>query len=173
MKKHILLGIAALALFGFGTAHEANYKIAPGYSIKVSGADVEATFDSLSGNIRFAPEHLDNVLFDVTVSSASINTGIDLKNKHAQSAQWLDVEAFPEIRYKSTVVKQQANGFATFGELELHGLKQPVEIPFTFSENVFKGEFDLSRNDYQIGKPKSNVAPTLHVSLVVPVMPVH
>jgi polyisoprenoid-binding protein YceI len=173
MYSFLALAMAAIALTGFRPAHQANYKIAPGYTVKVTGNDVEAYFDSLAGNIRFAPEHLDNVLFDVTIAAASISTGIELKDKHARSKDYLNVEAFPSIRFLSTSVKQTGDGHTVYGNLELHGIKLPVEIPFKFANNVFTGEFDIKRVDYKIGKAKSKVAPEIHVSLSVPVVPVH
>ena len=33
----------------------------------------------------------------------------------------------------------------------MHGVKKQISIPFTFSNNIFKGVFSVNRIDYGIG----------------------
>lgn len=175
MKQHLRFGLLALvllpAMFGFTPKPANEYKIGSDFVIKAEGHEVAATFHSLKGTIRFDPADLASSFFDVEVAAGSIQTGIDLKNSHAMSKQWLDAEKFPAIRFKSQSIKVREGGFVTYGNLDLHGIQQGIELPFQFVDNVFSGEFDIMRSDFKIGKPKSGIAPRLHITLQVPVTP--
>jgi polyisoprenoid-binding protein YceI len=74
-----------------------------------------------------------------------------MKNKHAKSDKWFDAKQFPSITFISSKFSKAATGYQVDGILELHGVKKPVSIPFTFAGNTFKGSFSVNRMDYGIG----------------------
>lgn len=150
-----------------------NWNITPGYSIKFDGKYAHGSFDKLSGSIIFDPLNPDNAKFDVVIDVASINTGIDLKNKHAKSDKWFDAEKYPVIHFVSSSVVQSDTGFAVRGELELHGIKKVIEIPFTFrsdaGRSAFYGKFKVNRGDFAIGKTNGKDSDSTAVEVYVPV----
>jgi polyisoprenoid-binding protein YceI len=63
----------------------------------------------------------------------------------------LGVTQFPEIRFASkTVDVTEANRFLVHGELTLHGVTKPIELPVTFSDGRYRGSVKLKQTDFGI-----------------------
>ncbi|HEY4063923.1 MAG TPA: YceI family protein [Puia sp.] len=171
-----LYPIAAVLLlagsaFTFLTAQ--SWQIAEGYNIGFSSAEAAGLFKDFKGTILFDDVNPAASKFDVTVDVASINTGNGLQNKHAKSDEWFDAAKYPQIRYTSQKIVKTGTGYQVTGDLEMHGVKKSVVIPFTFQKTaggaVFTGSFMVNRNDFKIGKPGGEVSDQLKVELSVPV----
>jgi len=67
----------------------------------------------------------------VVIKSASINTGIPARDKHLSSADFFDVEKFPEITFSSTRIEKKGSQFVAVGPLTMHGVTKEVELPFS------------------------------------------
>ncbi|MEM9260324.1 MAG: YceI family protein, partial [Bacteroidota bacterium] len=86
MKKLLLPTL--LLISSFLTLFASNWTVTDGYAIKFSTAKAEGTFSDLQGTIEFDPEALDKASFDVSVATATINTGNKKKDKHARGGKW-------------------------------------------------------------------------------------
>jgi polyisoprenoid-binding protein YceI len=104
---------------------------------------------------------------DVTIESASIDTGVDDLDKHLKSAEFFDVEKFPTATYKGKLVNFK-DGAPTEvqGDLTLHGVTRPVTLtiksfkcmPHPMKKTEFCGadvSAVINREDFGIawGKP--------------------
>ena len=111
--------------------------------------------------------------FDVTVDVNSIETGKELKNKHAVSEKWFDAEKFPVIHFVSSEVIKIDSAYIVKGALDLHGVKREISIPFTFtagSEKAsFQGSFKVNRGEFGIGKSTGKDSDSTSVEISVPV----
>lgn len=149
----LLIVILTIAVSAF-TILELNWNIDPNYSIKFTGSKAEGTFSGLTGKINFNPNDLTNSVIDVTVDANTIKTGNNTKDKHAKDEDWFNVAKYPVIKFTSQSFTKSANTIVVSGNLELHGTKKQVQIPFTFSEQgtkgVFAGKFKINRKDYGI-----------------------
>ena len=97
-----------------------------------------------------------------------------MKNKHARSDKWFDAKQFPTIQFASDNFSKTANGYAVEGTLDLHGVKKKVTIPFTFTNNTFKGSFAVNRLDYGVGTMEGmskKVSNEIKLDISVPVTP--
>jgi len=162
-----------LILSAFAAIPSNDWKISDGYTIAFSSEDPSGTFTKFGGRISFDPEKPEAGLFDVWVDPASISTGNGMKNKHARSDEWLDVEKYPKITFKSSHVVKKDKGFVITGILDLHGVQKEIAIPFTFENNTFTGTFVVNRTDYNIGKTKgmsAKVSKELKIRFSVPVV---
>jgi polyisoprenoid-binding protein YceI len=66
---------------------------------------------------------------DVTFDMASINTGVDLLNRHVQSSDFLNVADFPTGRYQAEAVRiEEGRVQALQGRLTLLGQTHPVDL---------------------------------------------
>ena len=66
---------------------------------------------------------------DVTIDMASINTGVDLLNRHVQSSDFLNVADFPTGRYVAEDVRiENGQVRALQGRLTLLGQTRPVDL---------------------------------------------
>lgn len=76
---------------------------------------------------------------ELTVSVASLNTGIPLRDEHLRSSGWLNAEEYPEIKLAITGIKKVKEVKATedamtyditiVGDFSLHGKTRQIEFP--------------------------------------------
>jgi len=87
---------------------------------------VRGRFKKLGGTIDTAEDGtLKSV--QVTVDPASIDTGDPKRDEHLRSADFFDVERYPEMTFQSTAVRSQGNGrYAVSGDLHIHGQTRPL-----------------------------------------------
>lgn len=176
MKKVLFpaLAITTLLVSAFTTLNTIRWKIADGYAIKFSGKDADGHFKNFSGDLVFDEKNLAASKFSVSLDVASISTGNGMKNKHARSEKWFDAKQFPTIQFASDNFSKTANGYAVEGTLDLHGVKKKVTIPFTFTNNTFKGSFAVNRLDYGVGTMEGmskKVSNEIKLDISVPVTP--
>lgn len=163
MKK-LIYPFAAIILImasAFTLIQSQDWKIADNYSVKFDGGDPEGEFQGLKGLVRFDEKNLAASKFEVSIDVATINTGNGMKNTHAKSAGWFDVEKYPTITFASSAISKNSSGYAAKGMLEMHGIKKEITIPFTFSNNVFASNFEVNRNEFGIGDPKYAKVPAI------------
>jgi polyisoprenoid-binding protein YceI len=87
---------------------------------------VRGNFRSFEGAVVTAADPLDSSV-SVSIDLASIDTGNADRDAHVRSADFLDVEQYPTMTYRSTGVRVDGDGFVVEGELSLHGVTKPVE----------------------------------------------
>jgi polyisoprenoid-binding protein YceI len=165
--------VLILAASAFTFLAAPGWQIADGYSITFSSADADGLFKDFKGSLLFDEQNPGAGKFDVVIDAASINTGNGLQNKHAKSDEWFDVAKYPQIRFVSRSITKTAGGYQVTGDLDMHGVKRSVLIPFTFSKTAqggaFAGSFTLNRNDFKIGKPGGDVGEQIKIDINVPV----
>jgi polyisoprenoid-binding protein YceI len=149
----VLVG-ATMLLSAFSTIKSIDWQITDGYSIKFKGTGAEGIFKTITGDISFDENDLTNSKFSVSIDVASINTGNGLKNRHAKGDDWFDATKYPTITFHSSKISKSNGEFQMEGILEMHGTKKQITFPFTFSSNVFKGNFKVNRVDYGVGDMK-------------------
>lgn len=129
---------------------------------------VKGTFKNMSGEFNFSPSDLENSNFNICIKTATIETGNDKRDKHLKSADFFNVETYPNICFKSTSVIKKDGKYLTKGNLTMHGVSKMVEIPFEFTNNTFSGYFELERLDYGIGEDTGTfmVGSTAEVTII-------
>jgi polyisoprenoid-binding protein YceI len=134
--KSLRLLMLAVCLAGFRATANAgdSFKIEPSHStigFKVGhmlGA-AKGKFTKFNGTIEVDREHPEQSSVNVTIQAASIDTAIAKRDDHLRSAEFFNVEKFPEITFKSRSVKK--TGAATgdiMGDLTMHGVTRPVTL---------------------------------------------
>jgi polyisoprenoid-binding protein YceI len=174
MKKIMFPAVVAaiISLSAFTAFTSTNWKIAEGYSIKFTSNDPSGTFTSMKGDISFDDNNLSSSKFNVMVDVNSINTGNGMKNNKAKGDDYFQADKFPTITYVSSKIEKSSTGYNVTGTLTMHGVSKQVTIPFTFTNNTFKGSFSVNRLDYGVGTDKgmsSHAASVLQIDLSVPV----
>lgn len=175
MKKMLYPFAAAIILVAsaFTFVSSQNWKIAAGYSVRFSGSGASGIFRDLKGQVIFDEKDLPASRFDVTIDVSSINTGNGLKNTHAKGGKWFEASKYPTIHFVSSKITKTDAGYEVQGELEMHGVKKPFTIPFTFTKNnnggIFNGNFDVNRTQFGIGEPGGRVDDVFKLNVSVPV----
>lgn len=142
MKSTRILILAALLSLLAGVAVQAGdgrvsgkYAADPvhsgvGFKIKHMGvSNVSGKFDDFSASIDINYEHPEKSSVSAVVKAASVNTGNEKRDNHLRSADFFDVEKYPEIRFTSTKVKAVATGeFEVTGDLSFHGVTKSITV---------------------------------------------
>lgn len=174
-SKKILAGMSLIAAMMFpGNWNADTPKAKISFSVKGLFGTVHGSLSGLKATIQFDEKSPSGGSFSASVDPNTINTGIGMRNHDLKNEEiWLNTKKFPEISFHSTKIEKTEKGFKAIGELTVKGTTKPVEIPFTFSGNgssgVFKGEFNINREDYHVGKKGGSVGDIITITLEVPV----
>ena len=93
---------------------------------------VRGYFDEVGATADIDPEHPENASVEVTISAASIRTNNPARDNDLRSSNFLDVEIYPVITYKSTSVGPAGpDRYTLTGELTIKGNTRPVTLQVT------------------------------------------
>ncbi|MEY2424463.1 MAG: hypothetical protein QOI61_35 [Actinomycetota bacterium] len=99
-------------------------------------AKTRGRFTDFAGDIHIADNPLDSSV-EVTIQAASINTGDDTRDNHLRSPDFLDVEKYPTLTYKSTGVRHvKGSKFVLDGELTIAGVTKSVSLELEYEGTV-------------------------------------
>lgn len=94
---------------------------------------VRGLFKNVGGRLDFDPAKPTEMSFVTEFDAGSLWTGVQQRDDHLRSADFLDIEHFPTISFKSTSVRQFGeHDFLVTGDLTLRGVALPIEIDVTF-----------------------------------------
>jgi polyisoprenoid-binding protein YceI len=109
-------------------------------------------FTDVSGTLDFDPAKPEASRLDVAIRASSLQTGVDILDRHLRSSDFFDVAAHPIITFRSTDVRVtgEKSGEVT-GELTILGTSKPVTLQV---EWVFTGAHPLGQiNPTLAGRP--------------------
>jgi polyisoprenoid-binding protein YceI len=172
--KIIFLPLALLIGSGLGNwkADASRAKVA--FSVKGPLGTVHGTFTGLKATIQFDVKNPGAASISASIDAKTVSTGIGMRNHHLQSEeQFLNTDKYPLISFHSRKIEKTGSGYTASGDLTIKGVTKPVQIPFTFTpggnSGVFKGQFGIKREDFNIGKPGGSTGDDVTISLEVPV----
>jgi polyisoprenoid-binding protein YceI len=164
--------IAVLTLAGNWNADTTKAKI--NFSVKGPFGTVHGSFSGLKATIQFDEKDLGGSSVSASIEAKTVSTGVGMRNSDLRNKEeWLNTDKYPQISFHSKKIEKTAKGFTAHGDLTLKGVTKPVEIPFTFTgkgpTGVFKGQFPVKREDFNVGKQGGSVGSVITVDLEVPV----
>lgn len=92
---------------------------------------VRGHFDDFDSKIEIADD-LANSQVEVSLDAASITTGANDRDEHLRSADFLDVENYPKLTFRSTEIRQDGEEWRITGDLTVHGETRPVTLDVTY-----------------------------------------
>jgi len=69
---------------------------------------------------------------EATLVAASIDTGVEDRDKHLRSPDFLDVENFPTITFDSLNVSRDGNDHELTGDLTIKGVTKPITLDLEY-----------------------------------------
>lgn len=93
---------------------------------------VKGRFGEVDGTISVSGESPESASVNVTMKAASIDTRTEQRDTHLRSADFLDVENYPDVTFKSTKITGSKDRFTIAGELTIRGTTKPVSLDVTY-----------------------------------------
>ncbi|MCW3785935.1 YceI family protein [Plebeiibacterium sediminum] len=125
--------------------------------------DVSGTFDDFTVNVESTKPDFSDAVFNLTAKSSSINTRVEARNNHLKSADFFDVEKYPELTFKSTAIKKvEENKYKLTGDLTIHGVTKSVTVDLLYRGQTtnpmssklttsFQIDGTIKRSDFEVG----------------------
>jgi len=126
----LLLGAASIAsatdAFTIDSRHsEAMFRVRH-FMSKVSGK-----FPDVSGVVNIDKANPAASSVNVSIKTATIDTGVADRDKHLRSADFFDTDKFPEISFKSTKIAptSRKDVYDVTGDFTMHGVTKQITLP--------------------------------------------
>lgn len=159
LTKSVAVMLLVLTMFFVGNiqsqAEVAEYVIDTGHSqviFKVKHlaiSTVTGRFDTFEGTYKFDSEDISNSSVETVINAASINTNETDRDDHLRSNDFLDVEKYPTITFKSkSITKGDGNEFEIVGDLTIHGVTKEVTLDATYEGHVASDPWGKERTAF-------------------------
>lgn len=95
---------------------------------------VQGRFKDFTGTITVDDKDMTKSSVMFTAKIASVDTGIGKRDDHLRTADFFEVEKYPELTFKSTKIERKsATDYVAHGDLTIKGVTKQVALPFTLS----------------------------------------
>jgi polyisoprenoid-binding protein YceI len=133
-----------------------------GFKVKHTGLiEVPGFFRDFTGEVNFDSKDISKSSVSFKAMTTSIDTGVTGRDTHLRSADFFEVEKYPELTFKSTKVEKSGKGWTVTGDLTMKGVTKSVSIPFEIAgwlpggersgpKMGIVGETTINRRDYGI-----------------------
>jgi len=186
MKSRIIaLAILATAFHSFAAANETyrfdQARSTIGFSVHQFLGTTQGKFKKFDGRIEIVREHPENSSVTAQIDVRSIETGVGKRDNHLRSAEFFNVEKYPEITFKSRSVKQTGPQSGDIvGDLTMHGVTKTIALHVKLlsspddlkqtrwsitTEPLKRGDFNLMFA--QAAETMSGISQTVTVSIEV------
>jgi len=139
----VIIAFFMLAIPAFAFA--APYSIDPehssvGFKVRhLMVSNVKGDFGKVSGVVDIDDKDLRKSTVEVTIATASINTGVAKRDEHLKSADFFDVANYPTMTFISRKVEIGVGGtLQVHGDLTLHGVTRNVVLNVEGPTKSFK-----------------------------------
>ena len=133
--------------------------------------DVTGISNAVSGKVTFDVSDLNTLKGSISIPVSSLDTGIELRNEHLVSPNWMDAESYPNITFEIksvSDVKVEADNKLTAkvtGDFTAHGVTKQVVADATMTYLVeseqtkqrapgdllgVQASFNITLSDYDI-----------------------
>ncbi|MFQ5523273.1 MAG: YceI family protein [Acidimicrobiia bacterium] len=120
-------------------------------------AKVRGAFKSVGGTIEVVEDPFQSTV-EVTVDTASVETGVEDRDNHLKSADFFDVGQYPQMIFRSTKVEPVGDAYRMTGDLTIKEITRPVTLDVEFTGGLvdpygnprvaFSASFQANREDW-------------------------
>lgn len=169
MRRLVLLvtvAILAVSLTGVAVAGE-KYELDSvhsfiGFSVRhMAVSSVRGEFKEYTVDLTVDESELTNSSIEVTIEAASIDTDNKQRDEHLRSADFLEVESYPQIVFTSKKIERTGDGeYSAIGDLTIHGITKevtldlevagPITDPYGNLRVGIEGQTTIDRQDFEV-----------------------
>lgn len=135
MSRFVFTFATALALAVTAFAQSGTWQIDPNhssaqFSVRHLGVStVRGAFMKVSGSAVYDPADASKDSVDVTIDASSVDTRVQMRDNDLRSPNFLDVQKYPTITFKSKQAKAAGQGkLQIVGDLTIHGVTKEVTL---------------------------------------------
>ncbi len=165
MRKYVLLFLylsAPLLLLG---QNEATIESAKVTFVYVSN-DVDGHIAGFESSATINLDDPTQSKFTGSVNVESLKTGNSIRDWSLRRGKYFDADNHPKIRFESTSVTANNNGFLVKGNLTIKGTTKPLSIDFTKDGNELTGTTALYSSDFGINVKKKKEDNKVKVKMI-------
>jgi len=94
---------------------------------------VKGKFTDFTVTLNHDEKDITKSSVSVVIKATSVDTGIEGRDRHLRTADFFDVEKFPEITFQSSSVVKKGKQLIAHGTLTMHGVAKEIALPFTIN----------------------------------------
>ena len=105
-----------------------------GFRVRHNGLiDVPGFFRDFTGTVVYDAKDASKSSVNFSAKMTSIDTGVAARDNHLRTADFFEVEKFPEMTFASTKVEKSGSGWTVTGNLTMKGVTKSVTFPFNLT----------------------------------------
>jgi polyisoprenoid-binding protein YceI len=135
MSRFVFTAVITLALSAAAAAQAGTWQIDPNhtaaqFAVKhLAVSTVRGAFMKVSGSAQYDPADPSKNSVDITIDANSVDTRVQMRDNDLRSPNFLDVQKFPTITFKSKQTKSAGTGkLQMVGDLTIHGVTKEVVL---------------------------------------------
>jgi polyisoprenoid-binding protein YceI len=102
-----------------------------GFKIRHMGLiEVPGFFRDFTGSVNYDAADITKSTVEFSAKTASVDTGVAPRDKHLRTADFFEVEKYPDMTFKSTKVSKKGKNLMLTGDLTIKGVTKSVTFPF-------------------------------------------
>jgi polyisoprenoid-binding protein YceI len=160
--------LAALSLVAAAAvAQTSTWNIDPNHSTAqftvrhLAISNVSGSFTKVTGTVQFNDKDIMQSQVNAVIDSASVDTRVPDRDKDLRSPNFLDVEKYPTLEFKSKRIVNNGGKLQMIGDLTLHGTTREVTLdvdgptpelndPWGNVRRGFSATTTINRKDYGV-----------------------
>lgn len=122
---------------------------------------VPGFFRDFTGAVVYDAKDVSKSSVTFTAKATSVDTGVAGRDTHLRTADFFEVEKYPDITFKSTKVEKKGSDWIVTGDFTLKGVTKSISFPFTIPGFLpggqrngprmgIIGETTINRRDYGV-----------------------
>jgi polyisoprenoid-binding protein YceI len=132
-----------------------------GFTVKhMAVSSVRGDFKDYTAELRVDEDDVQNSSLVLRIDAASVDTDNQRRDDHLRSADFFEVETYPEIVFKSKSITRQGDGFEVTGDLTIKDVTReitfdleingPIKDPWGNHRVGAEGGLVIDRQDYGV-----------------------
>jgi polyisoprenoid-binding protein YceI len=183
MSRFVLTIITALAMAATAAAQAGTWQIDPMHSAAQFSvrhlvvSTVRGAFTKVTGSAKFDPADPTKTSLEATIEATSVDTRVEMRDNDLRSPNFLDVQKFPAITFRSKQVKAAGAGkLQITGDLTIHGVTKevvldvdgpsaPIKDPWGNQRIGASGATKINRKDFGVNGAAGVVGDEITISI--------
>ena len=101
-----------------------------GFRVRHTGLiEVPGYFRDFKGSINYDANNVTKSTVEFTAKATSVDTGVAPRDNHLRTADFFEVEKYPDITFKSTKVEKKGKMWMVTGDLTMKAVTKTHQLP--------------------------------------------